>query len=61
MQSKVSEELINWKSVLLLKKYVSRFGDIKPRKYTGNWLKTQKKMRQAIIRARELGLVPYIK
>lgn len=54
-------ELINWKSVDVLKYYTTRFGNIKPRKYTGNSVKHQKMVRQAIIRARELGLLPYVK
>lgn len=53
--------LINWKSVDLLKKYTTRFGNIKPRKYSGLSVKHQKAVRQAIIRAREIGLLPYSK
>lgn len=56
-----TEELISWKSVELLKRYITRFGDIKPRKYTGIEVKHQKTLRKSIIRARELGLLPYIK
>ncbi len=59
--SSENEQLINRKSVNLLKRYMTRFGDIKKRKYTGNSVKHQKAVRQAIIRARELGLLPYIK
>ncbi|MEF2175280.1 MAG: 30S ribosomal protein S18 [Candidatus Absconditabacteria bacterium] len=58
---KENEQLINWKSVELLKRYVSRFGNIKPRIYTGNSVRHQKALRNAIIRARELGLINYIK
>ncbi len=54
-------DLINWKSIVILKRYMTRFGNIKPRKYTGVPVKIQKKIRRAIIRARELGLLPYIK
>jgi ribosomal protein S18 len=53
--------LINWKSVILLKRYMTRFGNIKPRKYTNVPVKIQKRIRRAIIRARELWLLPYIK
>ncbi len=53
--------LINWKSVLLLKHFVSRFGNIKQRKFTKLPVKHQKKVRKAIINARELGLIPYIR
>lgn len=53
--------MINWKSVDLLKRFTTRFGAIKPRKYTGTNVRHQKMLRQAIIRARELGLIPYIR
>ena len=56
-----NEYLINWKSIVILKRYMTRFWDIKKRKYTWVPVKIQKKIRRAIIRARELGLLPYIK
>ncbi|MFZ5341006.1 MAG: hypothetical protein ACOZBL_00030 [Patescibacteria group bacterium] len=34
---------------------------MKPSKYNGNTVKYQKRVRQAIIRARELGVIEYIK
>lgn len=52
---------INWKSVVILKKYLTRFGSIKPRKYTKNSVSTQKHLRKEIIRARGLGLLEFIK
>ena len=56
-----NDTLICWKSVELLKRYVTRFGDVKPRKYSWNSVKHQKQLRKAIIRARELGVLEYIK
>lgn len=56
-----NELLINWKSTLLLRDYTTRFGNIKPRKYTSVSVKHQKSLRQAIIRAREIGVMPYTK
>ena len=47
-------EDINWKNITLLKTFINRFGSIKPRKYTSQNVKYQKKIRQEIIRAREL-------
>jgi ribosomal protein S18 len=47
--------------VAMLKKYITRFGDIKPRAYTNNSVSTQKKLKTAILRARELGFVAYKK
>jgi ribosomal protein S18 len=31
-----NSKYVNWKSIPMLKKYVTRFGDMKPRKYTHN-------------------------
>ena len=55
------EVMIHWKSPAFLRRFTTRFGSIKPRKYTKNGVKHQKMIRQSIIRARELGLLPYIK
>jgi len=51
---------INWKSIPILRYYLTRFGDIKPRIYTGNSVKIQKRVRQEIIRARTLWLLSFI-
>lgn len=56
-----NEKYLDWKSVAMLKLYQTRFGDIKPRIYTGNSVKIQKKLRKQIIRARGLGFLPFIK
>ena len=61
LANKKNAKYLNWKAIPLLKKYVSRFGNIKPRKYTGNAVSTQKKLRETILRARELGLLEYAK
>jgi ribosomal protein S18 len=45
---------VSWKSVKLLTFYITRFGEIKPRRFMGNSVSQQKKVRQAILRAREL-------
>jgi ribosomal protein S18/ribosomal protein S6 len=58
---KKNRKYINRKAIPMLKKCVTRFGNIKPRKYTGNNVSTQKKIRAAILRARELGLLAYVK
>lgn len=56
-----NDKYINWKSIVILKKYLTRFGSIKPRKYTKNNVKIQKKLRKEIIRARSLWLLDFIK
>ena len=58
-QDDTTLEHINWKSVNFLRHYMTRFGEIKPRAFMGNRVKHQKKVRIAIIRARELGVLPY--
>lgn len=45
----------------MLRKYITRFGDIKPRAYTNNSVATQKKLKKEILRARELGFIEYKK
>jgi small subunit ribosomal protein S18 len=53
---------IDYKRFGWLKKIgVTFFGKIKPRKYNGNRLRTQKNMAVAIKRARFMGLLPFIK
>jgi ribosomal protein S18 len=59
--NKENEYLINWKAYVLLRHFVNRFGNIKKRKFTKLPVKYQKRVRKAIINAREFGLIPYIK
>lgn len=56
-----NKKYINRKSLPVIKKYITRFGDIKPRKYTKNSVLIQKALRSEILRARELGVLEYIK
>jgi len=58
---KKNAKYLNWKSVTMIKKYITRFGEIKPRAYTNNAVSTQKKLKTVILRARELGFVAYKK
>ncbi len=52
---------IDYKNVELLKKYITKFGKIVPRYYSGVCLKNQKKLSQAIKRARIMALIPFVK
>jgi ribosomal protein S18 len=52
-------DLISWKALPLLKEYLTRFDNIKPRKYSQHSVRIQKKLRKSLIRARELGLIAY--
>lgn len=56
-----NEKYVSWKSIPMLKVYMTRFWDIKPRRYTWNSVTMQKKLRKAIIRSREMWLLEYIK
>jgi small subunit ribosomal protein S18 len=52
---------IDYKNVELLKKYITKFGKITPRYYTGVSLKNQKKLANAIKKARIIALLPFVK
>ena len=56
--SKVSD--IDYKQVELLRPYVMERGKIRPRRQTGLCAKHQRRLAQAIKRARHLALVPFI-
>jgi len=58
---KQNEKYIHRKAVPMLKKYITRFGNIKPRAYTNTSVSTQKKLKKIILRTRELGLIGYKK
>ena len=58
---KKNARYLNRKSIMMLKKYITRFGDIKPREYTKNPVGTQKKLKTIILRARELWFIAYKK
>lgn len=51
---------IDYKDTELLKKYLTKFNRIVPRFYSGTSLKNQKKLAQAIKRARYMALLPYV-
>ncbi len=60
-EDKISEvALVDYKDVETLKKFVTKFNKITPRYYSGTDLKTQKKLAQAIKRARYMALMPYV-
>lgn len=52
---------IDYKNVELLKKYITKFGKITPRYYTWVSLKNQKRLSNAIKRARIMALLPFVK
>jgi small subunit ribosomal protein S18 len=51
---------IDYKDANFLMKFVNEQGKILPRRLTGTSLKYQKKVAQAIKRARHISLMPYV-
>ncbi len=52
-------ENIDYKDTATLKKYISERGKILPRRATGTCAKHQRKVTEAIKRARNVALLPY--
>ena len=52
---------INYKDIELLKRFISSQAKIIDPKHTGTCAKHQRKLAQAIKRARYLGLLPFVK
>jgi small subunit ribosomal protein S18 len=50
---------VDYKDVLTLKKFISERGKILPRRATGTCAKHQRKVTEAIKRARNVALLPY--
>ncbi len=57
---KAGIKYIDYKDAEFLKKFLNEQGKILPRRLTGTSLKFQKKVAQAIKRARHLALLPYV-
>ncbi|MDI6600193.1 MAG: 30S ribosomal protein S18 [Thermoanaerobacteraceae bacterium] len=52
-------ELIDYKDISKLRKYITERGKILPRRITGNCAKHQRQLTVAIKRARQVALLPY--
>ena len=57
---KTGIKYIDYKDANFLMKFVNEQGKILPRRLTGTSLKYQKKVAQAIKRARHIALMPYV-
>ena len=57
---KAGIKYIDYKDAEFLKKFLNEQGKILPRRLTGTSLKYQKKVAQAIKRARHIALLPYV-
>ena len=53
-------EVIDYKDVARLRKYVSERAKILPRRVTGTCAKHQRELTSAIKRARQVALLPYV-
>ncbi len=53
-------KFIDYKDPNFLLKFINEQGKILPRRLTGTSLKYQRKVAQAVKRARHLGLLPYV-
>jgi small subunit ribosomal protein S18 len=51
---------IDYKDANFLLKFVNEQGKLLPRRLTGTSIKFQKKVSQAVKRARHIGLLPYV-
>lgn len=57
---KAGIKYVDYKDPDFLAKFVNEQGKIFPRRLTGNSLKFQRKVSQAIKKARQLALMPYV-
>jgi small subunit ribosomal protein S18 len=51
---------VDYKDIDFLKKFINEQGKLLPRRLTGTSLKFQRKVAQAVKRARHIGLLPYV-
>jgi small subunit ribosomal protein S18 len=57
---KMGIKYIDYKDGEFLKKFVNEQGKMLPRRITGNSLKYQRKVAQAVKKARQMALLPYV-
>ena len=57
---KMGIHYIDYKDAEFLKKFLNEQGKMLPRRITGNSLKFQRKVSQAIKKARQMAILPYV-
>lgn len=57
---KMGIKYIDYKDAEFLKKFLNEQGKLLPRRITGNSLKYQRKVAQAIKKARQMAILPYV-
>lgn len=58
--TQISVENIDYKDLTLLRRFISDRGKLKSRRVTGLSRKHQRQLAEAVKRARELALLPYV-
>lgn len=59
-QNQVVPDYIDWKDVDFLKRFIPERGKIMPRRISGVSAKDQRRIAQAIKRARSMALIPFV-
>ncbi len=57
---KLGIQYVDYKDAEFLKKFLNEQGKMLPRRLSGNSLKFQRKVAQAIKKARQMALLPYV-
>ena len=57
---KMGIKYIDYKDAEFLKKFLNEQGKLLPRRLTGNSLKYQRKVQDAVKKARQMALLPYV-
>ena len=57
---KLGIRYVDYKDAEFLKKFLNEQGKLLPRRITGNSLKYQRKVAQAVKKARQMALLPYV-
>ena len=57
---KMGIKYVDYKDGEFLKKFVNEQGKMLPRRITGNSLKFQRKVAQAVKKARQMAILPYV-
>ncbi|HSC52294.1 MAG TPA: 30S ribosomal protein S18 [Phnomibacter sp.] len=57
---KMGIKYVDYKDAEFLKKFLNEQGKLLPRRLTGNSLKFQRKVSDAVKRARQMALLPYV-
>ncbi len=53
-------DYVDWKDVDLMRRFIPERGKIMPRRISGLTAKQQRKLQEAIKRARKMALIPYV-